>query len=307
MATSPLTVQQQILDFYARPGAMTSGGKHAAALEKLPGDPAALLHMVQFVTVHEYVASDFYGFTIPEKRKAESHIRSAEKMLDRILALDRQPLAVPRPVEERLVGVCHHFVVLLVALLRAKGVPARARFGFGSYFNPGFLEDHSIVECWNSSQSRWVLLDPQFDEIWRKRSKIDHDIMDVPRDRFVTAGDAWTRWRAGQADASKFGIFRGGLGGSWFIAGVLIRDLAALNKMEMLQWDVWGAMPHAPQDGSDDANLRDDQFELFDRLATLTRTPDASFGELHDLYEADDRLRVPHTVFNAVLNRPEAV
>ncbi len=35
--------------------------------------------------------------------------------------------------------------------------------------------------------------------------------------------------------------------------------------------------------------------------------PDASFGELRQLYEGDQRLRVPPTVFNAVLNRPEAI
>ena len=51
----------------------------------------------------------------------------------------------------------------------------------------------------------------------------------------------------------------------------------------------------------------DDQLALFDRLAALTRAPDAAFAELRALYEGDDRLRVPATVFNAVLNRPEAV
>ena len=52
---------------------------------------------------------------------------------------------------------------------------------------------------------------------------------------------------------------------------------------------------------------RDDQLALFDRLAALTRAPDASFAELRALYEEDDRLHVPATVFNAVLNRPEAM
>jgi len=53
--------------------------------------------------------------------------------------------------------------------------------------------------------------------------------------------------------------------------------------------------------------LDDDQLGFFDRLAALTRAPDASFAELRTPYESDDRLPVPATVFNAVLNRPEAV
>jgi hypothetical protein len=56
-----------------------------------------------------------------------------------------------------------------------------------------------------------------------------------------------------------------------------------------------------------DEALQDDQLAFFDRLAAITRAPDASFDELRGLYEGDDRLRVPATVFNALLNRPEAV
>lgn len=100
-------------------------------------------------------------------------------------------------------------------------------------------------------------------------------------------------------DAAKFGIFKGDLRGFWFIAGDLVRDVAALNKMEMLPWDVWGVMPRL------DEPLQDDQFAFFDQLAALTGTPDSSFEELRKLYEGDDGLRVPATVFNSVLNRPE--
>ncbi len=53
--------------------------------------------------------------------------------------------------------------------------------------------------------------------------------------------------------------------------------------------------------------LQQDQLAFFDRLAALTRAPDASFKELRELYVDDERLRVPATVFNAVLERTEAV
>jgi hypothetical protein len=84
--------------------------------------------------------------------------------------------------------------------------------------------------------------------------------------------------------------------GYWFIASNIVRDIAALNNREMLPWDVWGVMKR------DDAEL---DFALFDRLAGLTHEPDRHFDELRALY-ADPRFAVPHTVFNAVLNRPEA-
>jgi hypothetical protein len=31
-----------------------------------------------------------------------------------------------------------------------------------------------------------------------------------------------------------------GIAGLWFMAGSVVRDLAALNKREMLPWDYWG-------------------------------------------------------------------
>ena len=103
----------------------------------------------------------------------------------------------------------------------------------------------------------------------------------------------------GGGDPSKFGIFD--LNGLWFVAGNVVRDVAALNNVEMLPWDVWGIMPQPNE------QLGKDQFELFDRLAALTRTPDSSFDELRVLYVDDERLRVSTTVFNAVLNRLETL
>ena len=124
---------------------------------------------------------------------------------------------------------------------------------------------------------------------------IGFDTADVPRDRFLVAGEAWALCRAGKADADAFGILD--MRGLWFIAGNLVRDIAALNNREMLPWDVWGAM------GRDERAL---DFAFLDRLARVSRAPDANAAELAALYE-DPRVKVPGTVFNAVLDRPQRV
>jgi len=296
------TAAPALLDFYATSGRMTCGGARAALLEALPRDVASLMHIVQGLVIHEY-ASSFYGVDISQARREESHIREVERMLDRILSIDPSPLDVVRPPEKRLVGVCHHHVLLLVAMLRAKGIPARGRFGFGGYFNPGYFEDHSICEYWDAARGRWALADAQFDAIWCERLRIDHDVRDVPRDRYLIPADAWVQCRTGKADPSRFGIFHGNLRGLWFIAGNLVRDVSALNKMEMLQWDVWGAMQRLRPD----QEIGKDDLAFYDALAELTRHPDTSFAELRTRYESDQRLTVPPTVFNALLNRPETV
>src|SRR5215471_9551617 len=122
-----MTTQQQILDFYARPAGITSAGQFAPLFDALPSDVGELVRIIQGLGVYDVVAADFYGFTVPDERESEIHLRPVEKMLGCLLALDDRPLRVARPVGKRLVGRCRHFVLLLVAILRAKGVPARAR------------------------------------------------------------------------------------------------------------------------------------------------------------------------------------
>src|SRR6266481_4246118 len=143
-----------MLDFYRRHATMTSGGEHAPMLDAVPRDLAGMTRVVQGLLLHEHWAPA-YGVTLPDKRRSESHIRPASRMLDRLLSIDDRPLSVARPVDARLVGVCRHFTVLLVAMLRAQGVPARARCGFGAYFRPGHFEDHWVCEYWNDAEGRW--------------------------------------------------------------------------------------------------------------------------------------------------------
>ncbi len=296
-----MNMKETIRKFYAQPALLTSAGRYAARLADLPNSVDELVHIIQGLGIYDVVAADFYGVTLPEARQSEIHLRAFEQMLEQLLALDDQPLTIARAADRRLACRCHNFTRFLVALLRAKGVPARSRCGFGAYFNAGYYEDHWVCEYWNADEASWVLVDAQLDEVWRSKLRIDFNILNVPRDRFLVAGDAWELCRTGKADPARFGIGFANLRGLWFVAGNLVRDVAALNKMEMLPWDVWGAMPPPNEP------ISDDQLAFFDSLAALTREPDASFTELRNLYEKDDRVRVPPTVFNALLNRPETI
>jgi Transglutaminase-like superfamily len=289
------------LEFYARATAMTAVGEHEALVDELPSEIDELARITQGLLIYDVVASDFYGCELTEERQGAIHIRPIEELMDGILALDERPLSIARPPDGRLAARCHHYARFLVAILRAKGIPARVRVGFGAYFNPGRFEDHMLCEYWSGAEQRWLLVDPQFDEVWRARLGIEHDHLDVPRTQFIVAAEAWEICRNGAADPALFGIDHTQMYGLWFIAGSLIRDIAALNKVEVLPWDVWGAQPRP------DESLSEDQLALFDELAALARDPDESLDRLRERYEADDRLQVPATVFNALLGRREAI
>jgi hypothetical protein len=292
--------QSEVLSFYSAPGVMTSAGRYAYLLEGLPGDIAELAAMEQGLVIHEHIA-DGYGVTLSEDDRATVHLRQVEKLLGAIAARDNAPLRIARPPAERTAGNCRHFTVLMTTMLRAQGRPARARCGFGNYFPGGQHEDHWVCEYWEPAERRWLLVDAQIDKEQLSWFPIDFDVTDVPRDRFVVAGQAWERCRAGDADPSTFGLSLINEAGDWWIASNLIRDAQALLNIEMLPWDVWGAMP-----GPDDP-ITGDLAALFDDLAALTQSPDASLAELRQLCQNDARLRVPEKVRNAARDVEEAV
>jgi hypothetical protein len=292
-------VPQRVLDHYVIHSPFSTPGRHAALFDVLRSDPAGVARTVQGLLIYEHVSEPFYGYPLSEARRAESHIRRMEQIIDALLALDDRPIHVGRPPERRLVGICRHFMLFSLAIFRHHGVPARGRGGFGAYFNPGKFEDHWVCEYWQADEGRWALLDSQFDDVFVRNLAIGHDIHDVPRDQFLTASDAWRRCRTGELDPELFGIEFSQLRGLWFIAGSLIRDLATLNGCEILPWDVWGAQP-AP-----DATLSDEEIDFFDEIALLTADPDANFDALRRRFAEDARVRLSKTVFNALRHREE--
>ena len=279
--------------FYLRPGPLTDAGDLEPLLADAPTDVPGLVAYIQNLLLHIHWATA-YRMRLNAARQDEAHTRSVHDMLALMHRHDPRPLVHVRTLYQRAVGNCRHFSLLGTALFRRAGIPARARCGFGAYFQPGFHADHWVIEYWNGTA--WQLLDAQIDAAQRAMLRLEFDPLDVPRDQFVIACDAWQRCRAGTADPDTFGIFDEK--GLWFVAGNVLRDFAALNNMELLPWDVWGAMPRPGEDI---------QFALFDSLATLCAAPDAHCTELRLLYQTDARLRVPAQVFNYLKKRMEPV
>jgi hypothetical protein len=271
------------LTYYAHPGLMTDPGAHAALFEGLPTEIPALCQAVQGLLLHVFWA-ERYGMVLSEERQVEVNIRPVARMLTHIREMDDRPLTAARPLAKRLVGNCRDFSTMLCAMLRHQGVPARARCGFGAYFLPNHYEDHWVCEYWKADEARWVLVDAQLDEFQQGALQIPFDPCDVPRDQFLVGGEAWHLCRAGEADPDSFGIFD--MHGLWFVRGDMVRDLLALNKVEILPWDGWGLIARQDED------LTPDDWALLDRIAELTRVDDPPFAEVRAIYE-DSRLRMP--------------
>ena len=274
------------LTYYIKPGLITEPGAYASRLDGLSSDLGELCRMVQGLTIHVFWAQR-YGIKHTPERQSEVQLRSLPRRLARMLELDPRPLTEARSLEKKIVGNCRDFSVLLVSILQHQGTPARARCGFGAYFLPGHYEDHWVVEYWNAGQERWILVDAQLDAFQCETLKIPFNPLDVPRNQFIVGGLAWQMCRGGQADPDSFGI--ADMHGLGFVRGDFVRDVAALNKVELLPWDCWGIIEKPEDDVPED-------LAFLDRLAELTAGDVPDLEAVRNLYETDPRLHVYGTI-----------
>jgi hypothetical protein len=279
------------LAFFAQHSAMSEPSTHAQRLAGVQPEPEALIGIVSGLVLHQaFVAA--LGITPHPDSGSDAESRSVRAMLDRIVARDPRPLDVARSPEQRFIGICRDYALLACAMLRHHGVPARLRVGFAAYFTPGFLEDHWVCEY--HAEGRWRLLDAELSERVCAHYQVPFGPTDVPRDQFIGAGDAWQRYRRGDLDASTCGVSAIGVAGPRFIASSMLRDLAALNKREMLAWDVWGL----PRDLPPGAGIPPAMASRLDAVAMGIAGPTVPWSAVRNLYEGDDALRVPATVLS---------
>ena len=281
------------LDFWRTPGPMTDLGLHADWVAELPDDPVALRDVVAGTVLHPgWVA--LYEVDVDEAGAGENQLRHADRMLTAARGRVDQPGTTTRAPADRIVGTCRHFTVLHTALLRAKGIPARARCGHAGYFETGKWVDHWVTEWWDPERERWVRTDAQLDDSQQPFLVIDVDRDDLPPGGFLAGGECWQQVRAGEIDGDTCGIFD--MWGTWFVRGNAVRDLAALNKVELLPWDDWGIMGEAVE-------RPDEEFDAaIDELAVAT-VPADDLAELQRLF-ADDRYSVPATITSYVDGAP---
>ncbi|MGC4868019.1 transglutaminase domain-containing protein [Micromonospora sp. DT53] len=261
---------------YAMAGPLTTiGTVHKSAVDDLPTDPVDICHLVHDLVIQP---TDAKALGISEQRFAENQLRPVDGIIGALLALDPAPLTAVRASDRRVIGTCRHFAVLSCALLRYRGIAARARCGFATYFQPGQGVDHWITEY--RQGGRWVRIDSEI---------LGHSLVAKPEDlatgEFLTGGEAWTAFRDGRIDAAQFGVYGTENWGPAEIRGNAVKDLAALNKVEMLPWDEWGRMNSSYQ-----GKTGPDYDALIDTIAAVSA--DGDHGAIAELYARED-LAVP--------------
>ncbi|HZU54353.1 MAG TPA: transglutaminase domain-containing protein [Actinocrinis sp.] len=270
---------------YTTPGPLTDLAEiPSAQFDDLPHDPLAISGLASGLVIQPWEA-EHLKLALPSARFEEKNLRPAAELIRALLALSPEPLTTARPPERRLVGTCRHFATLTCALLRYRGIAARARCGFATYFEPGKGLDHWITEYWHEAERRWVWIDSEI---------LHKEILKRPEDlaegEFLTGGEAWAAYRRGEIDAATFGVGGTPNWGPAEIRGNAMRDLASLNKVETLPWDEWGRMAASYR-----GETGPDYDELLDTIAATCAGDDPR--AIAELY-AREELRVPDSLLS---------
>lgn len=290
-ALCPSTAVEAAMDdlaYYAAQGPLSDPGSRAHAYQDLPKDPAALAKLVQGMVLHGGLTWLYKVQPREEQIDGFRNHRGIEPLLGQIFALNPEPLTQPRTLDQRLIGNCRTFSLLMVSMLRAQGVPARMRVGYATYTaGPGRLDNHFILQYWNGE--RWVWFDPQMDEAQRQLHKLDFDPADLPAGKFIPAGEAWLRLKDGSLDPASVGLNgpKGWEGLGWDMVQMdLIADVWALSKVELItgESNALGRKPHA--------RWTRKELKLLDDLARASAAPSSNLSGLRKRVAAEKGLRI---------------
>lgn len=282
------------LAYYSNHSVFTDPGRFAGLWDQIDPSIPAMKAAIQPLLFHYRAHGDWAENGIAEDRIVEVDLRYADSMLDRIDELSPIVPAEDRIPANRMIGCCRDWALLFVSLARHHGFAVRSRVGFANYFADGWWIDHTIAEIWDETEQRWRLVDAELPEGFLPASGAPFDPLDISRDGFLPGLDAWGKVRAGDLDSEMFVVAPEieipQLRGIPYLWHNVVQDLAALNRHEMVLWDVWGI---------DLDPVNEDGAMLLDEVA------DANELTAWQRFFARDEFNVPSDVLSFSPHQPE--
>lgn len=283
-------MNRKVLDHYREFSLFTYPGAYRDALAGLPDDIREIGGLVRCNAIHRMAlaagntgsnADLKYGdmTEVPWWRQPEDdNLATAAAMLAELYRRDPRGLVPDRHIRDRIVVTCRFVAILMAAILKSKGIPARVRSGNAAYFDLGELgkvsADHWIGQYWKAVDSRWVT----FDADGSLEIK-DFDPYDMPGDVFDFPARAWLDIRAGKEDPTRFYNAKPERG-AIVVLWSLFYDFHSLMNSEIIYL-------HNPVYGNPQkfGGIKAGELEKIDGLARLMLDPDANFDELENIWE----------------------
>lgn len=272
-------------DFYKTQSIFSDPCDYAYLYDFFSDNIVELTKQVQQLFLH-YADLNLFSISVDDERYDELNFRYIKKSIEKLLLLDSSDLVSERSPEKRVMGVCRDTSLLMCSILRSRGISARLRSGFVTYFIPGLFLDGFCVEVYDENLQRWRSIDTRTTQLHidHYHLPIDFDLMDVPKTKFIPAAEAWHLCRFQNADAVRFGSRQHR--GLFTVRNRLVQDLALLNKQEPLIWDAWGPM----------LTSAITNFDLMDELSAVLISDVNDVKKIGDFYDLNPELQFSKTI-----------
>ena len=283
----------KILDFYKQTSSYTDLGLYTDFARRLPDEIKELARLQRMQIIHPSIIwnnlQEIWWDNLDKVPKTslvyeDDIYPTAISMLSELLRRDNN-YSINRKVEDKIHVTCRGEAILLTAILKAKGIPSRVRSGFAEYLkHDGIYYDHWITEYYSDIEKRWILVDA--DNQWGD-SKIDFDLNDIPRNKFMFGANAYLTLRNNKIEKEKI-IYQSApvtIGLPAAIRG-LFYDFHCLMNDEI----IFDFVPRYVLEKN--FNLTEDELIELEELASLMLDPDTNFNKLNKIWESKLKYRI---------------
>ena len=283
----------KILDFYKKTSPYTDLGLYKEFAMKLPNDIKELAKLQRMQIIHPIIIwnnlQDGWWDDLKQVPKTsivfeDDIFPTAQSMLAELLRRDTN-YSVDRKVEDKIHVTCRGEAVLLASILKAKGIPTRVRSGFAEYLrHDGIYYDHWITEYYSYDKNRWALVDA--DNQWGD-TKIEFDLNDIPRDRFLLGAEAYLSLRNKKIEDKNI-LYASDPVTIGLPAAIraLFYDFHSLMNDEI----IFDFVPRYVLEKN--FNLIEEELKELDELAHLMLSPDENFDELTNIWDTNIKYRI---------------
>ena len=295
---------KEILDFYKQTSQFTDLGYYKEFAQNLPNDIEELCVLQRMQIIHPVAYNDknirskskcFWGdmTKVPITRLdyEEDYFPTAQSMIAELFRKNPN-YNINREAKDKIHITCRGQAILLESILKAKGIPARARSGFAPYIKyDGISYDHWITEYYDEKEKVWKLVDA--DEHCPDH-EMGFDLNNIPYDRFIFGANAYLGLRENSIkhESILYASDPVTLGMKAALRG-LFYDFHALMNNEII-------FLHVPRYIKEkDFELSEEEYKELDDLARLMLNPNENFIKLKEIWESTPKYRILSGALNS--------
>lgn len=297
-------MNKKILEFYKQTSPYTYLGYYKEFAKSLPDDIEQLCILQRMQIIHPVAFRDkeirnkekcFWGdmtkVPITRLRYEDDIYPTAQSVIAELLRKNPN-YNINREAKDKVHVTCRSQAIILASILKAKGIPARARSGFAEYIQyDGIYYDHWITEYYNEKEGRWKLVDA--DEHCPDH-EMGFDLNDIPYDKFLFGAKAYLGIRKNKYEEATilYSSDPPTLGLKASIRG-LFYDFHSLMNNEI----IFLHMPKYIQDKK--FELTEEEYKELDNLAELMLEPNDNFDKLQKVWKETPKFRIMSGALNS--------